>query len=253
MNVKEHNANIVDQFTKQAIPFTQLPGHLDSIQMLIEMSDLTPEDNVLDVACGPGLVLCEFAKIANRATGIDITNTMLEQAQKRQSELNLTNITWDLGDVTELPYPSESFSVVITRYSFHHFVEPDKVLAEMFRVCKPNGTILIADVVLPIENLENYNKMERLRDNSHTSGLTFDQMEKMLHNIGLKKLKRGSYKVEMELEKQLKASFPKEGDDEIIREIFRQDITTNKLGMDVHLVGEEIHFSYPISIYSGKK
>lgn len=70
---KEHDALIVDQFTKQAVPFTQLKGHLDSVQTLIEWSTVASDDLVLDVACGPGLVACEFAKVARRVTGIDIT------------------------------------------------------------------------------------------------------------------------------------------------------------------------------------
>lgn len=70
---------------------------------------------------------------------------------------------------------------------------------------------------------------------------------------GLKNLRRGCYRVEMELEKQFKSSFPKPGDDEKIRNIFRNDIGLNSLGMDAHLMGDEIHFSYPISIYVGNK
>ena len=69
----------------------------------------------------------------------------------------------------------------------------------------------------------------------------------------LRNLLRGSYKVEMEIEKQLKASFPNPGDDEKIRDIFRKDIGVNSLGMDAHMVGDEIHFSYSISIYVGNK
>lgn len=117
MNTVEHNLNIVEQFSKQAIPFTKLSGHLDSVQLLIDMSGLTDEDNVLDVACGPGIVLCEFAKIAKKATGIDLTKQMIDQAGIRQSEFGLTNITWTLGDVAELPFDTNSFSLVITRYS----------------------------------------------------------------------------------------------------------------------------------------
>ena len=248
-----HDSRIVDQFTKQAIPFTELPGHMDSIQMLIEMSKVTSDDSILDVACGPGMVACEFAKVARRVTGIDITEKMIEQAQKRQEELVIANLSWDIGTVLPLPYESESFSVVITRYSFHHFLDPEAVLSEMCRVCKQGGVVLIADPVLPKENVDAYNRMEKLRDPSHTQALSFDDFDQMMRNSGLKNLRRGSYEVEMELEKQLKASFPNPGDDEKIREIFRQDVELDKLGMGAHMVGSEIHFSYPISIYTGSK
>ncbi len=90
---QKHDAEIVNQFTKQAIPFTQKLGRFDSIQMLIELSKVASNDFVLDVACGPGLVACEFAKVSRHVTGIDITEKMIEQAKKRQMELGLTNVS----------------------------------------------------------------------------------------------------------------------------------------------------------------
>jgi ubiquinone/menaquinone biosynthesis C-methylase UbiE len=250
---QNHDEKIVDQFTKQAIPFTQLPGHLDSIQMLIELSKVSGEDNVLDVACGPGMVACEFAKVARQVRGIDITEKMIEQAKKRQQEMKLSNVSWDIGTVLPLPYDSASFSTVVTRYSFHHFLDPKAVLNEMVRVCKKDGIVLIADAALPADKVNAYNHMEKLRDPSHTQALSYDAWEQLMKDSGLRNLQRGCYKVEMELEKQLKASFPNPGDDEKIRKIFKDDIGVNSLGMDAHWSGSEIHFSYPISIYAGNK
>ncbi|MBN2714719.1 MAG: methyltransferase domain-containing protein [Deltaproteobacteria bacterium] len=249
----KHDAEIVRQFSKQAIPFTQLPGHLDSIQMLIEMSSLKSDDLVLDVACGPGLVACEYAKSARHVTGIDITDKMIEQAKVRQKELGLANLSWDIGTVFPLPYESSAFTVVVTRYSFHHFLEPEKVLSEMVRVCKPGGIVLIADVVLPEEKVNAYNHMERLRDPSHTQALSVSSWEKLMNTSGLKNLKRAAYTVEMELEKQLRASFPIPGDDDRFREMLKMDIGVDSIGVGAHRRGDEIYFSYPISIYTGKK
>jgi ubiquinone/menaquinone biosynthesis C-methylase UbiE len=252
-NQQTHNAEIVDQFTKQAVPFTRLPGHMDSIKMLIELSQVTSGDNVLDVACGPGLVACEFAKIARHVTGIDITEKMIEQAKVRQHETGLTNMTWNLGTASPLPYASDSFSVVVTRYSFHHFLYPEDVLQEMIRVCKPEGVVLVADAALPIDKVDAYNNMEKLRDPSHTKALSCSQWEQLMQSSGLRDLRRGGYKVEMELEKQVKASFPKPGDEVKLREIFQNDIGRNSLGLDVIKCNNEIHFAYPISIYVGNK
>jgi SAM-dependent methyltransferase len=250
---REHDAEIVSQFTRQAIPFTQLPGHLDSIQMLIELSAVAGNDHVLDVACGPGLVACEFARVARHVTGIDITEKMIDQARLRQKELGLTNVAWDIGTVLPLPYVAASFSAVVTRYSFHHFLDPHAVLSEMIRVCKPGGVVLVADAALPADKVDAYNRMEKLRDPSHTRALSDDEWECLMTGSGLKHLRRGSYTVEMELEKQLKASFPRPGDAEKIRAIFRNDIGMNALGMETRRSGDEIHFSYPISIYAGNK
>ena len=124
---------------------------------------------------------------------------MIEQAKKRQKELGLINISWDIGTVLPLPYDPASFSVVVTRYSFHHFLDPKAVLNEMIRVCKPDGVVLIADAALPVDKVDDYNRMEKLRDPSHTQVLSFDAWEQLMVESGLRNLQRGSYKVEMEL------------------------------------------------------
>jgi ubiquinone/menaquinone biosynthesis C-methylase UbiE len=72
-HASDHNRIIIEQFSRQAITFAKLPGHSQSIQMLIELSGISATDDVLDVACGPGLVACEFAQHARHVTGIDIT------------------------------------------------------------------------------------------------------------------------------------------------------------------------------------
>lgn len=250
-----HNQSIIEQFTQQAIPFTQVAGHSqqDALKLLLEVSGVTAQDSVLDVACGPGLVACEFAKHAKQVTGIDLTPAMIEQAAQRQQAQGLANLTWQVGDVTKLPYADASFSMVITRFSFHHFVEPQSVLQEMWRVCKPEGTVMLVDVALPPEKVEAYNQMEKLRDPSHTRALTVQEFLSMAQHCGLQQLKTAGFEIEMELETQLKASFPNLGDEEKLRALFWEDLGKDNLGLGVHQRENCIHFAYPILIIVGKK
>jgi len=83
-NKQDHQAKIIDQFSRQAIPFTQVPGHFDAMQILIKLSEVCQKDTVLDVACGPGMVACEFAKHAGHVTGIDITPAMNKLPRRKQ-------------------------------------------------------------------------------------------------------------------------------------------------------------------------
>jgi ubiquinone/menaquinone biosynthesis C-methylase UbiE len=69
----KHNQTIIKQFSQQATPFAKLPGHSQSMQMVIDLSEVSETDDVLDVACGPGLLACEFALHAKHVTGVDIT------------------------------------------------------------------------------------------------------------------------------------------------------------------------------------
>jgi ubiquinone/menaquinone biosynthesis C-methylase UbiE len=139
-----HNDLIIDQFTKQAVPFANLAAHSheEAFKLLFRLSNSGDKDTVLDVACGPGLLACEFAKTTSHVTGIDLTPAMIEQAKILQQHKGLKNITWDIGDVTHLPYDDASFSLVVTRYSFHHMIDPALVLDEMKRVCIPDGRVV---------------------------------------------------------------------------------------------------------------
>jgi ubiquinone/menaquinone biosynthesis C-methylase UbiE len=128
----DHQRLILEQFTKQAVPFSQMQNH--SPELLLAASGVGPADTVLDVACGPGLMACAFAKVARHVTGIDLTPAMIEQAKVMQQADRLTNLTWHIGDVQPLPFADALFSLVFTRYSFHHFLDPRAVLAEMVRV-----------------------------------------------------------------------------------------------------------------------
>jgi ubiquinone/menaquinone biosynthesis C-methylase UbiE len=252
-DTKKHNQAIVEQFSQQAIPFSELPGHSQSIQMLIELSGVMTSDDVLDVACGPGLVACEFALHAGHVTGIDITPQMIEQAKERQKDKQLSNLSWQVGDVLPLPFPDAHFSIVLTRYSFHHFLNPADVLAEMLRVCKPGGKVMVIDVVQPPEKVEAYDQLEKLRDPSHVHALTPSEMASIAVASGLSNVKTARYKVEGELEAQLSASFPNPGDADKIREMFRTDLKLDRMGIDVHRHGNEIHFAVPILIMVGEK
>ena len=76
-----HNDLIIDQITKQAIPFTQNAAHSAeyAVKRLVTISSVSKKDTVLDVACGSGLVSCELPRVVHHVTGIDITPAMIEQ------------------------------------------------------------------------------------------------------------------------------------------------------------------------------
>ena len=250
---RSHQEEIVDQFSRQAIPFARVPGHLDAIELLLEMAQAASGDTVLDVACGPGLVACEFARHCSRVTGIDITPAMIEQAAQRQREHGLANLAWQAGDVLPLPYDDNAFSLVITRYSFHHFMEPRRVLDEMIRVCWPGGRVMVADVAMAPEKAVAYDRLEVMRDPSHTHALTTEEFSTLLLGSGLGDCRQASYHVEIELEAQLRASFPRPGDTERLREMITSDIGVNDLGITPRRSGALVVYSVPVGVFVGRK
>jgi len=245
-----HTASIIDQFTKQANPFAKKQGHSDerAFKLMYDLTKVTNTDSVLDVACGPGLVSCAFAKIAKHVTGIDITPAMIEKAKLLQHERLLNNLTWNIGNASPLIFPDESFSLVITRYSFHHFLEPEKVLSEMIRVCKRGGRIAVIDVTPRPEKALAYDRIEKLRDPSHVRAIPFDELLDMVKKFGLINISAAFYRLESELEEQLTASFPNPGDDQKIRNLIQNDLGIDKMDLKCYTKDEMTYFSYPTSI-----
>src|SRR5919198_5561628 len=147
MSSSKHSELILDQFTRQAVPFATAPSIKDeaALRLVVEFSGAGPVDTVLDVACGPGLLVCAFAAVVRRATGIDLTPAMLERARALQQQRGLTNVHWHRGDVLALPYADGAFSIVTSRFAFHHLLNPGSVLREMRRVCAPGGRVVVVD------------------------------------------------------------------------------------------------------------
>jgi ubiquinone/menaquinone biosynthesis C-methylase UbiE len=152
-----------------------------------------------------------------------------------------------------LPFASNTFDVVLTRYSFHHFLYPAGVLAEMSRVCKPGGRIAVADLALPAEKIVAYDRMEKLRDPSHVHVLTELELRELFKALGLQNIQRAGYLFELGLNQLLAASFPKSDDANKVRAIFEADIGADKLGIGVHHSRDEVRFAYPIAVFVGTK
>ncbi len=181
MSETAHQDLIRDQFTRQATVFNAAApvADKDALQLIVTAANAEPDDTVLDVACGGGLVARAFAPHVRHATGIDVTPAMLDTARKAAAEQGLANTSWDQGDVTTLPYADGAFTIVATRFSFHHFLDPLAVLREMARVCAPGGRIVVADSC-PSEDAAKaaaFNRLELLRDPSHTRALPLSEMK----------------------------------------------------------------------------
>ena len=250
MSTSEHSELIRDQFTRQAIPFSTAASIKDEIalNLLIEASGAGPTDTVLDVACGGGIVVCGFARVVKHATGIDLTPAMLERARKLQEEKKLTNVTWKRGDVLPLPFPDASFSIVTSRFAFHHFLDPLAVLGEMKRVCRPGGRVIVADSAPPPEKAAAFNAMEKLRDPSHVRAMPLGELKSFFARHGLPEPRHTPYRLESDLESLLARSFPNPGDDDKIRALFRRSTEDGSLGIDARREGNLIVYGYPVAI-----
>ena len=242
-----HEKLIVEQFTRWAKPFAELPVHSEANGMarMLAAASVTPAMKVLDVACGPGIVACAVAAQAAQVTGIDLTPAMIAQARERQRSLKLENIDWQVGDATRLPFAAGAFDVVLTRYSFHHMPDPAVVLREMKRVCRNGGRVVVIDATPAPETQAAYDRMETLRDPSHTSALTLDQLRALGRATGLSEQQVDGYRLEA-----LLSTLADERDMTALSRMFEADIASgaDRIGVGAWRAADGIRFYFPISI-----
>ncbi|HWS17390.1 MAG TPA: methyltransferase domain-containing protein [Candidatus Elarobacter sp.] len=250
-----HRDRILDQFTRQAAPFAAAAAirSEEALNRIVQWAGAGPDDTVLDVACGPGLLACAFARVAKHATGVDMTPAMLEQARKTQQEQGLNNISWQQGDIYSLPFPEAQFSIVSSRFAFHHLQDPMAALKEMKRVCQPGGRIAVADMAPLPEKAAALNAAEILRDPSHVRALPVEELVGLFEQAGLGTPQITRYRTEGEMEDLLARSFPNEGDAVRLRTIFAGSIAENTLDLNTRLENGNIFYSFPVAVLVARK
>jgi ubiquinone/menaquinone biosynthesis C-methylase UbiE len=127
---------------------------------------LTGEERVLDVGTGAGEFAIGFAPLVREVVGVDIVPEVLAEGRKRAP----SNVEFLEADATELPFERGSFDLVCTARALHHLQRPELVLAELNRVLRPGGTMLVVDQLAPNEPLAaiELNRFEQTRDPSTT-------------------------------------------------------------------------------------
>ena len=252
-----HAELIRDQFTRQATPFsTAAPiASETALRKIVAAAEAAPDDTVLDVACGGGIVVCGFAPYVRHATGIDMTLAMLERARSLAAEKGIANVSWQEGDVTHLPYPDGAFTIVVTRFAVHHFPDPPAVFREMVRVCAPDGRIVVVDTYASADpdKAVAFNRLEKLRDPSHVRCLGLSELKALFRDAGLGEPRQDFSELRDTVTNLLARSFPNPGDDAKIREMFAASIDDDRLGIAVKRAGGEIEYAYPVAILAATR
>lgn len=116
------------------------PGALQ----LLDEWQISPESRLLDIACGAGQIAIPAARAGLQATGIDIAPNWIEQARLRAAAEGLS-VQFDEGDAEALPYPDASFEAVVSVVGAIFAPRPERVAAELVRVCRPGGRIIMVN------------------------------------------------------------------------------------------------------------
>ncbi|MDP4022605.1 class I SAM-dependent methyltransferase [Methylobacterium sp. NEAU 140] len=188
MTERTHTAHVAEQFGAQAAAYVASAVHaagadLDRIGVLV---GAMPGAAVLDLGCGGGHVAFTAAAAGARVTAYDLSPDMLAAVAAEASRRGLTGIETRQGAAESLPFADAAFDAVLTRYSAHHWRDVPAALAEVRRVLRPGGLLVVSDIVAAEDPLldTHLQAVELLRDTSHVRDYRLSEWRAMLGAAG---------------------------------------------------------------------
>jgi ubiquinone/menaquinone biosynthesis C-methylase UbiE len=145
------------------------------------------DERALDVGTGAGALALALAPLVGGVVGIDPVPELLEHARARA----LPNTEFVEGDGTELPFSDGAFDLVATHRTLHHIARPERVIAEMARVTRHGGQVLVVDHLAPDDAAEAaaLHEFEIARDGSHARLLADAELRQLFAESGLSLLR----------------------------------------------------------------
>ena len=191
MESHQQQKNLVrEQFTRTAQIFGDyaVASRVAEAERLARMVSARESDRAVDLACGPGTLALRFARHVRWICGLDLTPAILERARRSAAAGGLTNLDFAIGDAQSLPFADGSLDIAVTSYSLHHFPDAARTIGEMARVVKRGGRVGILDIFVPDDPKvsELNNRIEILRDASHTRTITREEFESHFAAHGLR-------------------------------------------------------------------
>jgi ubiquinone/menaquinone biosynthesis C-methylase UbiE len=125
------------------------------------------DERALDVGTGAGALAFALAPLVREVVGVDRVPELLALARERAAAFG--NVELVEGDATALPFDAASFDLAATLRTLHHVARPELVIAELTRVTRPGGRVLVVDQLGHVDPLESLavDRFERARDSSH--------------------------------------------------------------------------------------
>jgi ubiquinone/menaquinone biosynthesis C-methylase UbiE len=141
------------------------------------------EERALDVGCGAGALALALAPLVREVVGVDRVPELLALARERAPE----NAMFVEADATRLPYDDGEFDLAGTLRTLHHVPRPELVAAELARVTKVGGRVLVIDQLAPVDPLDALavDRFERARDPGHARLLPESDLRHLFDSNGL--------------------------------------------------------------------
>jgi SAM-dependent methyltransferase len=188
MTSKTQEALVAGQFGPRAAAYVSSAVHArgEDLLQLVEMVKGRSGARVLDLGCGGGHVSFNVAPEVGEVVAYDLSEEMLAAVAAEARRRGLANIRIERGAVEQLPFPDQSFDVVATRYSAHHWGDLQAALREARRVLKPGGRAVFMDSITPGRPLLDtfLQSIELLRDPSHVRNYSRAEWQQAVVDAG---------------------------------------------------------------------
>jgi ubiquinone/menaquinone biosynthesis C-methylase UbiE len=164
-----HDEQVDRQFGPVAAAYLTSQVHSQGADLGEVADKLSGCARVLDVGCGAGHLSFAVAAKAGAVVAADLSPEMLAAVAAEAKRRGLDNLATQQASAEALPFADASFDAVCTRFSAHHWADVRRGVAEMHRVLKPGGRLIVIDVVGPDSALfdTHLQALELLRDASH--------------------------------------------------------------------------------------
>ena len=241
------------QFGRQAERYAASRPHAegDSLDLMVQWGESRRSDLVLDVATGAGFTAFAFAARARRVVATDLTANMLTQARRLAAERGLTNLLFNQAEAEALPFRDEIFDIATCRLAPHHFGSVDRFLAEMRRVLKSEGRLVLCDSSSP-EDPEAFawqQQTERIRDASHVRNYSPTEWFRMTEKAGfLVDRLNTDLRSHLTFSDWVRTSGSDPATVAVLRERFLTAPSGIRTAFQIQLDGEEIRFSWMLAI-----
>ncbi len=244
----DHLNLIQQQFGRQAEAYERMAGVNDPKmhRATVAATAVGPSDRVVDFACGPGFLTMTFAEVVREVVGVDTTDTFLAHARAEAQRRGLRNISFVRGDVEQPDLPDDAFNLASCRAAFHHFPNPARVVAQMKRVVRPGGRLVILDMLSSEDpaKADYHNRIETLCDPSHARALPASEFERMFADQGLKIVRKDTREISYSLPQWLSHGGPSPENVAQIRSMMEESLAVDRCGLRVRREGGELHFSH---------
>ncbi|MGA9097870.1 MAG: class I SAM-dependent methyltransferase [Methanotrichaceae archaeon] len=227
------------QFDLQAQKFSDwsVTRNEEYMQAYFEFIGFRKEEELLDVACGTGDFAIFCAKKIKRVHGIDISQGMIELAQKKSNANCLTNISFECHDVENIPCTDRSFSVVQCRSAFHHMDDYPRVFKEMLRCCKANGRLAVQDIMAYEDPAVDsfFEALEKEVDVSHNATLHRQEFMDLFERNQVEVVRSFTVEIELNFREYLGHAVQAEGGVERIGEILEEGLKDEDVSRFIYL------------------